>query len=144
MAARSTHEVERWALLSRADDAAMIILVVDDSYDDDLAHAVASEDQVPAEHFGGLWGTEPIGRRVSFEIVGLGGRIERTLVIETVDRELLDAILVVPHLVAIMPSEIAGDANTAAAMAPRLGGAMIVEVEHRSEPVVALRAVHDR
>src|SRR5262249_47461149 len=131
MANSATHDVQRWALLQRRDDPPMIILVVDDSDDDELAHAVAREDQVPAEHFGGLWGSQDADS-ATFQLVGLSGAMERTLVIDSVDDELIRAILDVPHLVAIMPSEIAGDARTVEDMTPRLGGALIVEIEHRS------------
>jgi hypothetical protein len=92
-----------------------------------------------------VWGT---GERdgnwlVAFMLIELGGGIERTYVTDHVHRELLDAILDVPHLVVLMPSEIAGDANTVEEMAPRVGGALIVEVEEASPQVEKVRAGRD-
>lgn len=140
------HEVERWALMGTPDaDDLMIILVVDDSEDDELTGAVARESNVPADHFGGVWGT---GQRdghwlIAFQLIELGGGLERTYVTDNIHRELLDAILDVPHLVAIMPSEIAGAATTLEDMAPRIGGAMIVEVQEFSQEVARVRAERD-
>lgn len=57
-----------------------------------------------------------------------------------IHRELLEAILDVPHLVAIMPEEIAGEANEAEAVILRLGGALMIEVQHRSAQVAQVLA----
>ena len=49
-------EVERWMLIGDpSSDAVIIILVVDDSGDDELAGVIARENIVPSEHFGGVW-----------------------------------------------------------------------------------------
>ena len=126
-------------------DAMMIILVVDDAEDDELAAIVARENMVPADHFGGVWGA---GERdgywlVGFHLIELGGGAERRFFTDSIHRELLDAVLDVPHLVAIMPREIAGDAHSAEDVAPRLGGALIVEVQDRSPQVERVRAERD-
>jgi hypothetical protein len=134
----SAREVERWMLIGNPQsDALVIILVVDDSDDDELAGIVARENMVPADHFDGVWGTGPRDGPwlAEFHLTEVGGGVERKFFTGTVHRELLDAILDVPHLVAIMPLEIAGDAKTAEAVAPRLGGALIVEVRDRSPEI---------
>lgn len=81
-------------------DAMMIILVVDDQDDDELAAIVARENMVPADNFGGVWGT---GQRdgywlVAFQLIELGGGAERRFFTGNVHPELLDAVLDVPHL----------------------------------------------
>jgi hypothetical protein len=146
MANVAQREVDRWMLMGTPDDGPMmVILVVDDSDDDDLTAAIAREGMVPADHFSGLWGTgEHDGfYLIAFRLIELGGGIEREFFTDNVHRELLDAILVVPHLVAIMPREIAGDAKDPESIAHRLGGAMIVEVQERSPQVAKVRAERD-
>lgn len=139
-------EVDRWMLMGTPDGGQMmVILVVDDSDDDALTAAIAREGMVPADHFSGLWGT---GERdgaylIGFRLIEHGGGIEREFFTGNIHRELLDAILVVPHLVAIMPREIAGDTNDPEGIAHRLGAAMIVEVQHRSPQVGKVRAERD-
>src|SRR4051794_13131522 len=116
-------EIEHYMLMETVDyDALMIILVVDDSDDDELTAIVARENMVPSDNFGGLWGT---GQRdgfwlIGFQLIELGAGdegIQRQFFTDNIHREFLDAILDVPHLVAIMPSEIAGDARTAETVA---------------------------
>lgn len=126
----------------------IIVLVVDDTHDDELASVVARENIVPAEHFGGVWGA---GQRhgnwtVGFVLIELGAGddgIERQFVTDNIHRELLDAIRDVPHYVAIMPTEIAGDARPFNDIAPRFGGALIVECDKRSPQVERVRAERD-
>jgi len=126
-------------------DAWVIVLVVDDSDDDELAAIFARENMVPAEHFGGVWGT---GERddnwlVGFRLIELGGGVERQIFTDNIHRELLEAILDLPHLVAILPRELAGDARTAEDLAPRLGGALMVECQHHSPQVERVLAERD-
>lgn len=135
-------------MLLLPDEQPIIILVVDDEDDDDLAAIVAREDMFPSERFGGVWGS---GERdgnwlVAFQLIELGAGdtgFSRQYVTDNVHRELLEAVLNVPHIVAIMPGEIAADANTAADVAPRLGGALLVEVEQRSPQVARILAERD-
>jgi hypothetical protein len=130
-------EITRWMLWPDAGGLAILILVVDDSNDDELTGIFAREDVVPSEHFGGVWGS---GQRdgcwlVSFQLVELGGGVERQWFTDNIHRPLLEAILEVPHLVAIVPEELAGDASTAEDIAPRLGGALILQVDSASPQV---------
>ncbi len=65
-----------------------------------------------------------------------GGGIERQWFTDNIHPELLEAILEVPHLVALMPAEIAGDARTGEDLVPRLAGSLFVQVDE-SPPQVA-------
>ncbi|MGH2912456.1 MAG: hypothetical protein ACRDJ3_08270 [Solirubrobacteraceae bacterium] len=137
MAAAPPQEIERWMLFERENEPSVIVLVVDDGADDEITARVASEGNVPSEHFGGVWGT---GQRdgawlLAFQMIELGGGVERRWFTDNIHRELLEAILEVPHYVAVMPSEIAGDARTLEDALPRLGGALFVQVDHRSPQV---------
>ena len=135
-------ELVRWALMLVPDGPSTIIVVVDDSDDDELASAVAREDRVPSHNFVGAWGSsEDDGESlVVFQLIQLDGGLERQWSIENTHRQLLDAILDVPHYVSIMPAEIAGEATTLEAMVPRLGGSLIVGVEDRSTQIEQLLA----
>jgi hypothetical protein len=129
----------------RSGEPSIIVLVVDDEADDELVAAVAREDHVPSENFGGLWGT---GQKdgnwlVVFGLIQRGGGLERAWYTDNIHRELLDAILDVPHLVCVMPKEIAGDATTLEAMIPRMGGSIMVGVQHRSPQVAQVLAERD-
>lgn len=137
-------EIVRWALLL-PDSGPIIVLVVDDSDDDELAGIIASEDMVPAEHFGGVWGTAQRDGHwlVGFRLVELGARtdgIERAWITDNIHRELLETILTVPHLVAILPAELAEDFQTGEDLLPRLAGSLMVEVEDRSPQVAEVLA----
>jgi hypothetical protein len=112
----------------------IIVLVVDDSNDDELVSRIASEGSVPSEHFGGVWG---IGQRggnwlIGFHLIELGGGLERRWVTDNSHRELLEAVVKLPHYVAVMPSEIAADATTVEEVIPRFGSCLFVEVQDSS------------
>jgi hypothetical protein len=126
-------------------EQSIVVVVVDDSDDDELAAVFASDNIVPTDRFGGIWGS---GQRDGYWLVALalierGGGLERQWVTDTVNRRLLETIVNVPHLVALMPAEIAGDAQTVEAIVPRLGGALIFEVEHHSPQVARILAERD-
>ncbi|HEY5709325.1 MAG TPA: hypothetical protein VIS51_08010 [Solirubrobacterales bacterium] len=132
----------RWMLWLRDDAPSIVIAVVDDSGDDELAAIIAREDHVPSPNFGGLWGSgqEDGHWLVAFHLIQLGGGVERQWFTSNIHRPLLEAVLDVPHLVAIVPEEIAGDANSAEEMAPRFGGALILEVDSPSPQVAEILA----
>jgi hypothetical protein len=138
-------ELIRWMIWGRESDPALLIVVVDDKDDNALTTVIARENMVPSQRFGGVWGN---GQKdgcwlISFRLVELGGGLERDWFTSNIYRELLEAILDVPHLVAVVPEEIAGDARTPEAIAPRLGGSMIVEVDAASPQVAEVLAERD-
>jgi hypothetical protein len=120
----------------------IIVLVVDDSDDDELTGVIAREDRVPSPNFGGVWGSGQAEGHwlVAFHLIQLGGGVERQWFTSNIHRPLLEAVLDVPHLVGILPEEIAGNAKTAEEIAPRLGGALLLEVEDRSPQVAEILA----
>lgn len=138
-------EITRWMLWDLSPEPSLVILVVDDSEDDELTAAIAREKMVPSSGFGGVWGT---GQRdgywlIGFRLIELGGGLEREWFTSNIHRPLLEAVLEVPHLVAIVPGEIAGSAKTAEAIAPRLEGSMMVEVDSASQAVAEVLAERD-
>jgi hypothetical protein len=64
------------------------------------------------------------------------GALERTWWTD-IDRNLLEVAVTVPHLVAIMPREIAGDLDDDEAAIRRMAGSIVVSVEHVSSGVRA-------
>jgi len=130
-------EIVRWMGLAPPDDLPIVVLVVDDRDDDELVAIIARERQVPSPGFGGVWGAgrHDGNRIVALQLSEVGGGVERRWFTQDIRRELLEMILVVPHLVAIMPAEVAGDANTAEAVVPRLRGSLLVQVDERAAPV---------
>lgn len=116
----------------------IIVLVVEDRDDDELVAVIARERLVPSAAFTGVWGAGKRGGRpiVALQLSELGGDMERRWFTQDIRRELLEMIVVVPHLVAIMPREVAGDANTAEAVIPRLAGSLVIQVDDRSPQVV--------
>lgn len=132
-------------LFSPSEEPGLIMLVIDDSEDDEITAQIASEEIVPSPNFGGVWGT---GQRdgvwlIAFQLIELGGGLERQWFTDNMNRELLEAVLTVPHYVALMPSEVAGDARTVEDVLPRLGGSMIVQVDDRSPQVERVLAERD-
>jgi hypothetical protein len=135
-------ELVRWMWMAPPDQPEIIVLVVDDTDDDELVSRIASERNVPSEHFGGVWGT---GQRdgnwlIAFHLIELGGGLERRWVTDNIHRELLEAVVKVPHYVAVMPSEIAADATSVERVIPRFGSCLFVEVEHSSPQVAQVLA----
>jgi hypothetical protein len=135
-------ELVRWLWVAPPDQPEIIVLVVDDTDDDELVSRIASESNVPSEHFGGVWGT---GQRegnwlIGFHLIELGGGLERRWVTDNIHRELLEAVVKVPHYVAVMPNEIAADATTVEQVIPRFGSCLFVEVDHSSPQVARVLA----
>jgi hypothetical protein len=138
-------EMVRWMILHPPGEPSIIIVVVDDSDDDELAALFANENMFPSDRFGGLWGS---GQRDGYWLIGLhlielGGGLERQWFTGNIRRPLLETILDVPHLVSLMPAELAGYAHTVEDVIPRLGGALSIDVEHRSSPVAKVLAERD-
>jgi hypothetical protein len=123
-------------------ELSIIVVVVDDSQDDQLISVFARENGRPSENFSGLWGSaERDGYYlVAFKLIELGGRLERTWVTDNIHRELLEAILDVPHHVALVSQEIAAGKRTLDEILPRLEAALFVRVEDRSPQVAEVLA----
>ena len=136
----TTVEIVRWMVLRSPEGPPLIVVVVDDEEDDALAGAIAREGSVPAEHFAATWATSLVDgmRVVDLRLVALDGPMERLFFTDSIDRELIAVILDPDHLVAILPLELAGEASTAKDVVPRLGGSMIVGVEHRAPELTGL------
>ena len=130
-------EIVRWMGMASPDELPIIVLVVDDRDDDELVAIIAQERQVPSPRFGGVWGAGQTDGRpvVALQVSELGGAVERQWFTPDIRRELLEMIVAVPHLVAIMPQEVAGNANTAEAVIPRLRASLMVQVVDGSAPV---------
>lgn len=138
-------EMLRWMGLAAPDELPIIVLVVEDRDDDELVAIIARERHVPSPHFRGVWGAgRHDGQRiVALQLIDLNGGTERRWFTRDIRRELLQMILVVPHLVAIMPREMAGDANTAETVLPRLAGSLLAQVDEGSPPVAEVLAQLD-
>lgn len=121
------------------------MLVIDDSEDDDIAGVCARENMAPSDSYSGVWrsGERDGSYLADFHLVELGGGLERRWVTDNIHRPLLEAIVTVPHLVAIMPDEIAGTANTAEDLLPRLAGSLLVEVQQAAPQVERMLAERD-
>ncbi len=137
----------RWNVVRRgAQGRPLIFLIVDDSEDDKLVGLFATEDEAPSSRFGGTW-TAPLEGDpfVAFHVIERGaGRsgFARWWTISNPERSLLETVLVVPHVVAIMPAEIVGDATSYEDLLPRLASALIVEVADRPPLVELLLGRH--
>lgn len=133
-------EMDRWMLIDRPENESVIVLVVDDEDDDEITAAAAAENRVPSHRFGGVWGTSAKDGNwvVGFRLTELGAGdsgLERIYWTDNLHRELLEAIVEVPHLVALLPRELAGDPRALEDLIPRLGGAIHVLVDDRSPQV---------
>lgn len=127
-------------VLSNTPEGTVIVLVVDDSEDDTLTHLVASENAVPSPRFGGIWGTGQQDNHwlLAFQLIELGAGpdgVNRQWYTAYFDETYLAAILAGPHLVAVLPAELAGEARTLDMLLPRLQAALYVRVEHVSPEV---------
>jgi hypothetical protein len=101
----------RCHLIRASGSPAIIVWVVDDSADDDLAAAFARESAVPSPRFWGVWGVGETGNSIAFRLIDRDTHRERTWSLDTFGPPLLGAILEVPHIVVVHPRELA-DART--------------------------------
>ena len=99
----------RCHLIRAAGTPPIIVLVVDDSADDDLTAAFARESAVPSPNFWGVWGTGKNGDAdtIAFRLIDRDTHRERTWWLDTFGPPLLGAILEIPHIVVVQPREIA-------------------------------------
>jgi hypothetical protein len=121
----------------------IVVLVVEDSEDDELVSVMAEATDCPATGYGGAWAAQvkPDGLTIKFLLIRLGGGWERAWTFPNPPEQMLDAIGGGPHHVAILPRELAGDLDKLAPAS--LGGSVIIEAQ-ASESVRAAREAHDR
>jgi hypothetical protein len=100
----------RCHLIRAAGTPPIIVWVVDDSADDDLAAAIASETAVPSPRFWGVWGTDEDGAALAFRLIDRDTHRERSWWLHAFGPPLLGAVLEIPHIVVVLPREI-GDAR---------------------------------
>jgi hypothetical protein len=135
-------QIDRWKLSFSPQDLPMIVLVVRDGGDPALAALLASAAGEPSRRFSAEWGT---GQRDGRWLLGLrlfnpGDRFERLLITDDVRRELLEAILDVPHHVALVAEPMVGAPGPAGTGDRPLGRSLVVEVRQRSTHVANLLA----
>jgi hypothetical protein len=125
-----TTEALAVALVPRDDDIPLVLLVVDDSGDDELVSVIAAAEMVPAVGYGGGWGAMvqggADGMQLTVKFLLKGEEWERQWMLPDVTAEILRAITGGPHNVAVLPKELAGDLNAPVERA-RVAGALIVE-----------------
>jgi hypothetical protein len=116
----------------------MIVLVVDDSQDDELVSVIAAAKKVPADDFGGGWGSRVFPQVAArFTLERLSGGFIRRWILPGLDDQIIE-ISQQPHYVAVLPKELAGDLSQFTDVS-RLGGAIIAAV-HPTVALVAARA----
>jgi hypothetical protein len=141
MMAVERSEIVRWMLVG-PESGPIIVLVIDDTTDDEFASIVAREDMRPSDNFTGRWGTGELNGNwtIDFHLLEVGGRADRRFFTDNIHRELLDWVLTVPHTVALLPAELAAEARTLEDVVPRLGGALAVGVSQVSQDVARVLA----
>src|SRR3954452_1999227 len=99
----------RCHLIRAAGAPPIIVWIVDDSADDDLTAAFASETTVPSPRFWGVWGagTDGGADAIAFRLIDRDTHRERTWWFDVFGPPLVGAILDVPHIVVVHPREIA-------------------------------------
>jgi hypothetical protein len=116
----------------------IVVLIVDDSQDDELASALASNDAAAANGYGAAWSAQINGERltIKFHLIRRGEEWERRWTYPEPGGGVLNAITANRHHVAIVPvvgdlSEFVREGN---------GAAIIVDVQP-SRAVSSARAV---
>ena len=89
-------------------DPPVVLLVVDDSADDELVSIFAREDMVPAPDYGGGWSSSLTSGIVRFTLERVSGGFRRDWRLPGLTAEIAGATSVA-HLVALAPAELAGD-----------------------------------
>ena len=97
---------------------------------------------MPSDRFGEVWKAAPENGEwvLGFHLVDLVRGVERIIMVEPIDEELLEAIDRLPHFVVLTPGEFLGDATALADVASRLQGSVFVLVEQPSIGVRVLRS----
>jgi hypothetical protein len=119
----------------RAQKQPIVVLVVDDSEDDELTRLLVSGDTVAASDYEGAWSAEIDGERliVKFSLMRRNGEWERRWTYTDPGGSVLDAISAGSHHVAIVP--LSGDLSDFVRDGVR--GAIIVDAQTSSAVVAA-------
>jgi hypothetical protein len=131
-------------LIPRPDQLPLLVLVVDDSDDDELVSVIADAATVPASGYEGAWTAratvfEP-SLAIKFHLTRAGDGWVRRWTLEDPAGDILDTITDLTHNVAVLPKELAGDQP--GLLLTSLGGAIIVEAPATPQIGVA-RAAYD-
>ena len=134
----------RCHLIRAAGAPPIIVWVVDDSADDELTAAFASETVIPSPRFWGVWGAGAGegADGLAFRLIDRDTRRERTWWLGVFGPPLVGAILTIPHVVVLQPREIADalklvDATSAdvVGLVRSLRGGLFVRVTEQSDHV---------
>lgn len=125
-----TNEALVATLVPRPDNLPLIVLVVEDSEDDELTSIIAEASAVPSPDYSGGWGAMVKGSAEGFQLTVkfllIGEEWERQWTLPDISKEILSAIMGGTHNVAILPRELAGDLEQPLEL-PRIAGALIIE-----------------
>jgi len=124
------------ATVPRAQANAFVVIVVDDSDDQELACVLASADE--ATGYGGAWSAQVSSRElhIRFHVVRRGAAWERLWTCPNPSEDVLDAVTAGAHQVAILP--LVGDLSQF--VEEGVGGGLMIEAQ-ASRSVAAARAV---
>ena len=121
---------------AQAQPQALVVIVVDDADDQELASVLASADE--ATGYGGAWSAQVTSRElhIRFHLVRRGAAWERHWTWPNPSEDVLDAVTAGAHHVAILP--LLGDLSQF--VKEGMGGAIMIEAQ-ASRSVAAARAV---
>jgi hypothetical protein len=119
----------------------LVLVVVDDSGDDELVTAMAEASDVPARGYDATWDAVQTndGSALKLRLIRMADAWECAWTYDNPPQELVEAITGGPHHVAIIPQEFAPDPQGIDLRAA--GGAVIVQVELPPPAAAALRAL---
>jgi hypothetical protein len=150
MDSRTAHQVFTWATLNTGDDGTLVMLVGDlprpMRFAGDPTTAAATSDTFGGAWFGARWDGVPVLAFGLVELDDAAGAIAAWCVADP-PPSLIDAALDVPHVVAVIPSDVAGveafgrDAEASVAL---LAYATMVEASHQAPSLLTLAESYDR
>jgi hypothetical protein len=115
----------------------VVLIVVDDSEDDELVSIMATASNVPADDFGGGWASGLFSGVVRFKLERLSGGFEREWTLPGLNEDVV-AASTQSHYVGLLPLEMAGDLSSfQVSDLNRLRGGMIVQA-HATTALSAL------
>jgi hypothetical protein len=111
--------------VTRVRDPAIIVVVVDDSEDDELVAVLAHASRVPAANLRASWGFELTVGQVRLTLVDPRGGFRRDWHASRLSRPIVNAARE-RHFVAFLPDELAGDISSGVDVC-RLAGSAVVQ-----------------